>query len=64
MLVIPAVMDWRATAISDDPVAIEVVALCPLYVIAAARLVRLSYILMSAASHLHSVAPECWPFQR
>ena len=42
MLDIPAVMDWRAAAISDDTVAVEVVALFPLSVIAAERLVRLS----------------------
>ena len=59
MLAIPAVMDWRAAAISDDPVAVEVVALCPLSVIAAARLVRLSCILMSAASWALPPYP-CW----
>ena len=42
MLAIPAVMDWRAAAISDDLVAVEVVVLFPLSVSAAARLVRLS----------------------
>ena len=50
MLAIPLVMDWRAAAISNDPVAVEVVALFPLYVITVVRLVRLSCILMSAAS--------------
>ena len=59
MLAIPAVMDWRAAAISNDPVAVEVVALFLLSVIAAARLVRLSCILMSAASWALPPYP-CW----
>ena len=42
MLAIPGVMDWRAAVISNDPVAVEVVALFPLSVIAAERLEGLS----------------------
>ena len=77
MLAIPAVMDWRAAAISDDPVAVEVVALCPLYVIAAALqsitagMANIQAQLnannafqpaMSAAAH-HQVPQNCMPPQ-